>query len=153
MIGTIIIIIALFTLFQVLDCQFLGLKIRLLLKLGVVSGSSHGSSSRAMCPALRGRTTTTRATTGRWLPIIPIVVRLLIMEVRLLIHLLLLGLLEEFLLSLQMKFVATQLLLSKLLLPLFALLTTAIGAREAVELLGVGDGEGMTAPVTSEGDL
>lgn len=75
------------------------------------------------------------------------------MEVRLLIHLLLLGLLEEFLLSLQMKFVATQLLLSKLLLPLFALLTTAIGAREAVELLGVGDGEGMTAPVTSEGDL
>lgn len=75
------------------------------------------------------------------------------MEVRLLIHLLLLGLLEELLLPLQMKFVATQLLLSKLLLQLFALLTTAIGAREAVELLGVGDSEGVTAPVTSEGDL
>lgn len=67
--------------------------------------------------------------------------------------LLLSGLVKELTLLAGLFFVATKLVLLKLVLPLFAFLLATFRAREVTQLLGVGDLKGVSAALTTKSDL
>jgi hypothetical protein len=67
--------------------------------------------------------------------------------------LLLSCLLEEFFLLTKIEIITALLVLSQLLFPLLALLTTTVRAREAIELLGVRYLKGVQAMLTAKCNL